>query len=160
MAHDTNEKKPAAQPGAEAATEPTAEEVARALSEQQKVRRDKLARLQAEGRDPFAVVTYKQTHHSTEIKEGFETLEGQTVSLAGRMMSFRDIGKACFADLQDRDGRIQVYTNADLLGPEAYAHFKTWDLGDLIGVEGKVFKTRRSEISVEVTKVTLLAKAL
>jgi lysyl-tRNA synthetase class 2 len=160
MANDTNEKKPVAQEGAEAATEPTAEEAARALSEQQKVRREKLARLQAEGRDPFAVVTYKQTHHSKEIKEGFEQLEGQTVSLAGRMMSFRDIGKACFADLQDRDGRIQVYTNADLLGPEPYAHFKTWDLGDLIGVEGKVFKTRRGEISVEVTKVSLLAKAL
>ena len=160
MANDTNERKPVAQEGAEAATEPTPEEAARALSEQQKVRREKLARLQAEGRDPFAVVTYTQTHHSTEIKEGFETLEGQTVSLAGRMMSFRDIGKACFADLQDRDGRIQVYTNADLLGPEPYSHFKTWDLGDLIGVEGKVFKTRRGEISVEATKVTLLAKAL
>lgn len=160
MANDTNERKPVAQEGAEAATEPTAEEAARALSEQQKVRREKLARLQAEGRDPFAVVTYTQTHHSKEIKEGFEKLEGQTVSLAGRMMSFRDIGKACFADLQDRDGRIQVYTNADLLGPEAYAHFKTWDLGDLIGVEGKVFKTRRGEISVEVTKVSLLAKSL
>ncbi len=133
---------------------------ARIHSEQALVRREKLARLQAEGKDPFAVVTYKQTEHSTQIKEAFETYEGKDVSIAGRMMSFRDIGKASFSDLQDRDGRIQVYANADHLGLEDYARFKTYDMGDIIGVEGKVFKTRRGEISVEARKITLLAKAL
>jgi lysyl-tRNA synthetase class 2 len=165
MAEDKNPKKQSAEAAVAAGDVSGAEDVsgadeARLFSEQQQVRRDKLARLQAEGRDPFAVVTFDQKQHSKEIKDNFEAFEGKEVSLAGRMMSFRDIGKACFADLQDRDGRIQVYTNADLLGTEAYAAYKTWDLGDLIGVEGKAFKTRRGEISVEATKLTLLAKAL
>lgn len=133
---------------------------ARALSEQAAVRREKLAKLQAEGRDPFGVVTWDQTHHSAEIKAGFDALENKDVSIAGRMMSFRDIGKAAFADIQDRDGRVQVYLNADGLGEEAYAQVKTWDLGDLVGVEGYVFKTRRGEISVHAKRMVLLAKAL
>ncbi len=136
------------------------ESARKALSEQQMVRREKLAKLQAEGRDPFAVVTWKQTHHSAEIKQKFEELENKDVSVAGRVMSFRDIGKASFVDLQDRDGRVQVYLNAEGLGDEAYAHVKTWDLGDIIGVEGYVFKTRRGEISVHARRMVLLTKAI
>ena len=136
----------------------------RALSEQALVRREKLVKLQAEGRDPFAVVKFGQSHHSAEIKAGFETtpaeFENKDVAIAGRMMSFRDIGKASFVDLQDRDGRIQIYINADELGAEDYARVKTYDRGDFIGVEGFVFKTRRGEISVHAKKITLLAKAL
>jgi lysyl-tRNA synthetase class 2 len=130
------------------------------LSEQQRVRREKLARLQAEGRDPFAIVTWKQSHHSREIKERFDELENQDVSIAGRIMSFRDIGKAAFIDLQDRDGRIQVYLNAEGLGAESYAHVKTWDVGDIIGVVGYVFRTRRGEMSVHARQMVLLTKAL
>jgi lysyl-tRNA synthetase class 2 len=144
--------------------EATGEEAQRALSEQQRVRREKLARLQGEGRDPFAVVKAEQSHHSAQIKSGYESApeawEGKGVSVAGRMMSFRDIGKASFVDLQDRDGRIQVYVNADELGPEEYGRVKTYDIGDMIEVKGRVFKTRRGEISVHAEKVTLLAKAL
>jgi lysyl-tRNA synthetase class 2 len=132
----------------------------RELSEQQRIRREKLQRLQAEGRDPFAVVAFEQSHHSTQIKSAFEDFENKEVSVAGRMMSFRDIGKASFVDLQDRDGRIQVYINADELGSEEYARVKTYDHGDLIGVAGRVFKTRRGEISVHAKKISLLAKSL
>ena len=99
-------------------------------------------------------------HHSAEIKADFEAFENKDVSVAGRMMSFRDIGKASFVDLQDRDGRIQVYVNADELGAEEYGRVKTYDRGDIIGVEGYVFKTRRGEISVHAKKIALLAKAL
>jgi lysyl-tRNA synthetase class 2 len=137
-----------------------AEALERELSEQALVRREKLVKLQAEGRDPFAIVRFGQTHHSAEIKAGFEALENKDVAIAGRMMSFRDIGKASFVDLQDRDGRVQVYINADELGAEDYARVKTYDRGDFIGVEGFVFKTRRGEISVHAKKITLLAKAL
>ena len=133
---------------------------ARALSEQQRIRREKLAKLQVEGRDPFAVVKFDQTHHSAQIKAEFERLENAPVSVAGRIMSFRDIGKASFVDLQDRDGRVQIYVNADELGAEDYARVKTYDMGDLVGIEGFVFKTRRGEISVHAKKVSLLAKAL
>ncbi len=136
------------------------ESARKALSEQQLVRREKLAKLQAEGRDPFAIVTWKQTHHSTEIKQGFEGLENKDVSIAGRLMSFRDIGKAAFIDVQDRDGRVQVYLNAEGIGEENYAHVKTWDLGDIIGVEGYVFKTKRGEISVHAKRMVLLTKAI
>ncbi|HAP43594.1 MAG: lysine--tRNA ligase [Spirochaetes bacterium GWD1_61_31] len=139
---------------------PAADEAGRALSEQQLVRRQKLAKLQAEGCDPFATLTWKQSHHSKQIKDDFEAMENQTVSLAGRIMSFRDIGKAAFVDLQDRDGRIQLYVNAEDLGAERYAHIKTWDVGDIVGVEGFVFKTRRGEISVHAKRLELLAKAL
>ncbi|TFG81568.1 MAG: lysine--tRNA ligase, partial [Spirochaetales bacterium] len=131
-----------------------------ALSEQQLVRREKLAKLQAEGRDPFAQLTWNQTHHSAAIKQDFEALENKDVSVAGRMMSFRDIGKAAFIDLQDRDGRVQVYLNSEGLGDEAYAHVKTWDIGDIVGVEGYVFKTRRGEISVHAKRMVLLTKAI
>jgi len=159
MAKDQNGKPQAAEaPSPSEAMDEEAE--ARKLSEQQLIRREKLAKLQAEGRDPFAIVRFDQAQPSAEIKEAFETFENKTVSVAGRMRSFRDIGKASFVDLQDRDGRIQLYVNADELGAEEYARVKTYDLGDFIGVEGFVFKTRRGEISVHAKKVTLLAKAL
>ncbi len=136
----------------------------RELSEQQLIRREKLAKLQAEGRDPFAVVKAEQSHHSAEIKAGYEAApqdwENKDVSIAGRMMSFRDIGKASFIDVQDRDGRIQVYINADELGSEEYGRIKTYDIGDIIEVKGRIFKTRRGEISVHARSLTLLAKAL
>jgi lysyl-tRNA synthetase class 2 len=157
MAKDQNGRPQAAEATSEAMDE---EAEARKLSEQQLIRREKLVKLQAEGRDPFAIVRFDQAQHSAEIKGAFETFESKTVSVAGRMRSFRDIGKASFVDLQDRDGRIQLYVNADELGAEEYARVKTYDLGDFIGVEGFVFKTRRGEISVHAKKVTLLAKAL
>jgi lysyl-tRNA synthetase class 2 len=134
--------------------------IERDLSEQQRVRREKLGRLQSEGRDPFAVVKFDQKNHSAEIKAAFEAFENKEVGVAGRVMSFRDIGKASFIDLLDRDGRIQIYANADELGAEEYAWVKTYDHGDIIGVEGIVFKTRRGEISVHAKKITLLTKAL
>jgi len=138
----------------------TPEEEAAQHSEQERVRREKLAKLQAEGKNPFDVVVFDQQQHSTEIKNNFEKFEGQQVKVAGRLMSFRDIGKAAFGDLQDRDGRIQIYTNTDLLGAEEFAHYKTWDIGDIIGVSGKVFRTKRGEISIEAEKVELLSKSL
>ena len=146
--------------GTEASPEPDEAARAQELSEQQRIRREKLAKLQAEGRDPFAVVRFGQDRHSAEIKAGFESFENKDVSVAGRVMSFRDIGKASFVDLQDRDGRIQIYVNADELGSDEYARVKTYDIGDIVGVEGMVFKTRRGEISVHAKKVSLLTKAL
>jgi lysyl-tRNA synthetase class 2 len=152
----TKDTETAAQP----APERDEAEIARELSEQQRVRREKLAKLQAEGRDPFAVVKFDQTHHSAQIKAAFDAFENKEVTVAGRIMSFRDIGKAAFVDLQDRDGRIQIYVNSDELGAEEYGRVKTYDMGDIVGVEGSVFKTRRGEISVHAKKVTLLCKAL
>ncbi|GAB1432118.1 lysine--tRNA ligase [Spirochaetota bacterium] len=144
----------------ENSTELSMEEAQIALSEQQLVRREKLLKLQAEDRDPFATVRWNHSHHSSFIKSNFEALENCDVSIAGRIMSFRDIGKASFIDLQDKEGRIQVYLNAEGLGAEEYAHVKSWDMGDIIGVEGYVFKTRRGEISVHAKRMELLTKAL
>lgn len=136
------------------------EDEARRLSEQQLVRREKLQKLQNDGRDPFLVLTWDQTHHTAEIKENFDKLENSDVSIAGRVMSFRDIGKAAFIDLQDRDGRIQVYLKAEDLGQDEYSEIKTWDVGDIIGVTGYVFRTRRGEMSVHAKNMVLLCKAL
>jgi lysyl-tRNA synthetase class 2 len=129
-------------------------------SEQAGIRREKLKALKEAGKNPFAVVKFNQTHHSGEIKDRFEDFENKEVSVAGRIMAFRDIGKAAFIDLQDRDGRIQIYINATNLGEEAYREIKTYDMGDIIGVTGTVSKTRRGEISVYAASVTLLTKAL
>jgi lysyl-tRNA synthetase class 2 len=129
-------------------------------SEQARIRREKLEALKQAGKNPFAIVNFEQSHHSLEIKNNFEELENKTVSVAGRIMAFRDIGKAAFLDLQDRDGRIQIYINATNLGEEAYAGVKTFDIGDIIGVAGTVSKTRRGEISVYASSVRLLTKAL
>jgi lysyl-tRNA synthetase class 2 len=124
------------------------------------VRREKLAELQAAGQDPFEQVAYDQTHHSDEIRRGFEELEGKEVSLAGRMMSKRVMGKASFCHIQDRDGTMQCYVTRDDLGEEEYKAFKKLDIGDIIGVKGTVFKTKTGEISVHVKELTLLAKSL
>ena len=125
-----------------------------------KVRREKLASLQAEGKDPFVITTYDQTHHTAQIRENFEELEGKDVSIAGRMMFKRKMGKASFGNIQDRDGAIQIYATRDDLGEEAYDGFKKLDIGDIIGVKGFVFKTKTGEISVHCKEITLLSKSL
>nr|WP_040410601.1 lysine--tRNA ligase [Peptacetobacter hiranonis] len=130
------------------------------LSEVLQVRRDKLANLQEMGRDPFKESRYDRTHYSVQVKEGFEALEGETVKIAGRMMSKRIQGKAGFIDIQDAEGRIQSYVRKDRLGDEEYTIFKTYDIGDIVGIEGEVFITKRGEISVKADKVTLLSKSL
>lgn len=130
------------------------------LSEIIRIRRSKLEKLQTEGRDPFTVTKYVRTAYSADIKVCFETMENESVSVAGRVMSKRDMGKAFFADIQDDRGRIQLYVKIDDLGEEAFSEFKKWDIGDIIGAEGFVFRTRRGEISVHCKKVTLLSKSL
>lgn len=136
------------------------EQTAEELSELLQIRRDKLARLQSEGRDPFLEVRFDRTHHSKTVVERFEELENQDVALAGRIMSKRDMGKASFCDLRDQEGRIQLYVKIDEMGEEGYEAFKRLDIGDIIGVRGFVFRTRRGEISVHVKELTLLAKSL
>ncbi len=130
------------------------------LSELLQIRRDKLAALQAAGNNPFAIVTYDKTHHSREILDGFEALEGKSVRIAGRMTSKRIMGKASFLHLLDAQGGIQVYVRRDDIGEEAYQDFKAMDIGDILGIEGTVFKTRTEEISVHVTSLVLLCKSL
>ena len=130
------------------------------LSELLQIRRDKLADLQQSGNDPFQITQYQVTHHSDAIKEQFEALEGQTVSVAGRLMSKRGMGKAVFGDLQDGAGRIQLYVRIDDVGEEALNRFKKCDIGDILGVEGEVFRTKRGEISVKAKNFTLLSKSL
>ncbi len=130
------------------------------LSELLQIRRDKLAELQKQGKDPFQITKYNVTHHSNEVKDRFDELEGQTVSVAGRLMSKRGMGKAVFADLQDVGGRVQLYVRIDDVGEEALAAFKKYDIGDIVGVEGEAFRTKRGEISIKAKTVTLLAKSL
>ncbi len=125
-----------------------------------KVRREKLAALQAAGKDPFQITKYDVTHHSTDIKENFEELEGKTVRIAGRVMSKRVMGKASFCNIQDLPGNIQSYVARDSIGEESYADFKKYDVGDIVGIEGEVFKTKTGEISVHAAQVTLLSKSL
>ncbi|MBO5944694.1 MAG: lysine--tRNA ligase [Clostridia bacterium] len=130
------------------------------LGEQQRIRQEKLKALQEEGRDPFVITKYDQTHHSADIKDGFEALEGKTVRVAGRMMSKRVMGKASFCNIQDLKGNIQSYVARDSIGEEEYKGFKKLDIGDIIGIEGEVFKTKTGEISIHATAVTLLSKSL
>ena len=130
------------------------------LPELLQIRRDKLEELRQVGKDPFAQTKYDVTHHSAEIKERFEELEGQTARLAGRLMSKRGMGKAVFSDLQDGAGRIQLYVRIDDVGEEALAAFKKYDIGDIVGVEGEVFRTKRGEISLKAKTITLLSKSL
>nr|WP_179979139.1 lysine--tRNA ligase [Blautia caecimuris] len=125
-----------------------------------KVRREKLADLQANGKDPFKIVKYDVTHHSQEIKDHFDELESQTVTIAGRMMSKRVMGKASFCHVQDLEGSIQSYVARDSLGEEAYKDFKKLDVGDVIGIRGEVFRTKTGEISIHAAEVTLLSKSL
>ena len=124
------------------------------------VRRRKLAEAQAEGRDPFAVTKYDVTTHAGEIKDNFEQFDQKEVSLAGRLMSRRDMGKANFIDIADVSGRIQAYVRVDDIGEECFNEYRKWDIGDIIGLEGFVFKTRRGEISIHAKKLTLLSKSL
>ncbi len=151
------------------------------INQLRKVRRDKLADLQANGNDPFQIVKYDQTHHAQEIRDNFETMEvvpetdaegkqitpelsaipaEKVVSLAGRMMSKRVMGKASFANLQDKSGRMQLYASRNDLGDESYAAFKKMDIGDIIGVKGFAFRTKTGEISIHVKEMTLLSKSL
>ncbi len=130
------------------------------MSELLKIRRDKLADLQARGKDPFQVTKYDVTHHSEEIKNSLGELEGKTVSVAGRMMSKRVMGKASFCHVQDLQGSIQIYVARDAIGEEAYADFKKYDIGDIIGVRGEVFLTKTGETSIRADEVTLLTKSL
>ena len=125
-----------------------------------KIRREKLAELQENGKDPFVITKYDVTHHSQEVKDQFDTLEGKNVSLAGRMMSKRVMGKASFCNIQDLKGNIQSYVARDSIGEEEYKAFKKLDIGDVIGLEGQVFKTKTGEISIHASKITLLSKSL
>ncbi|MDD7024788.1 MAG: lysine--tRNA ligase [Oscillospiraceae bacterium] len=125
-----------------------------------KVRREKLAQLQEAGKDPFEITKYDVTHHSTEIKDHFEELEGKEVSIAGRMMSKRVMGKASFCNVQDLKGNIQSYVARDSVGEEVYKEFKKYDIGDIIGIKGEVFKTKTGEISIHASSVILLSKSL
>jgi len=130
------------------------------LNDMLRMRREKLAERQAEGKDPFVTVKYDVTRHSDEIHARFEELDGTEVSIAGRMMTKRVMGKASFFDLLDRNGRIQVYARKDELGDDAYAEFRRMDIGDIVGVKGRVFKTHMGEVSVKAAEVTLLCESL
>ena len=129
-------------------------------SELLQIRRDKLSALQQAGKDPFAITKYTVTHHSEEVKANFDTLENTEVTVAGRMMSKRVMGKASFCHVQDLQGTIQAYVARDIIGQEPYADFKKFDIGDLIGIRGTVFKTKTGEISIHAEEVTLLSKSL
>ena len=130
------------------------------VSEILKVRRDKLKALQDAGRDPFTVTKFDVTHHTQEIKDNFDALEGKPVSVAGRLMSKRGMGKVSFCDMQDRTGRIQLYARKDEMDESVYNDFKKYDIGDIVGVNGEVFRTQRGEMSVRCKEVTLLSKSL
>ena len=130
------------------------------LGELLKIRREKLAALQEAGKNPFEITKYDVTHHSSDVKENFEELEGKSVSLAGRIMSKRVMGKASFCHVQDLKGTIQVYVARDNIGEDSYKDFKKYDIGDIVGISGEVFKTKTGEISIHATSVTLLSKSL
>ncbi len=130
------------------------------LSELLQIRRDKLKTLQEAGRDPFHETTYKVTNHTRDIIDNFEDFEGKEVSVAGRLMAKRDMGKASFINILDRYGNVQSYVRKDALGDEIYAEFKKYDIGDIVGIKGVVFKTQKGEISVKASEVTLLSKSL
>ncbi len=130
------------------------------LNELRKIRRDKLKALQEAGRNPFIHETWDVTAHSMDIKENFDAMEDQEVSCAGRIMAFRNMGKASFIDIQDKQGRIQCYVRRDVIGDEEYKWFKTYDIGDIVGVTGTVFKTKHGEVSIKTERVMLLSKSL
>ena len=137
-----------------------APEVQQDLSELLQVRREKLAALQGEGRDPFQETKFVVSHHAQEIKDHFDALEGSEIAIAGRLMSKRGMGKVSFCDLQDKSGRIQLYARKDEMDEEAYNRFKKYDIGDIVGVKGEVFRTQRGEMSVRGKEITLLSKSL
>ena len=130
------------------------------LGELLRIRREKLKALQDAGRDPFQITKFDVTHHTQDIKDNFDAMEGTEVSVAGRLMSKRGMGKVSFCDLQDKTGRIQLYARKDEMDEEEYNRFKKYDIGDIVGVEGEVFRTQRGEMSVRAKKITLLSKSL
>ncbi len=130
------------------------------LSDVIRVRREKLAAMQSEGNDPYTITKYDVDAYSADIVENFDSMEGKEVSIAGRMLSRRDMGKANFLDLSDKKGRIQIYAKIDDIGEENFNAFKKWDIGDIIGVKGTVFRTRRGEVSVHAHSIVLLSKSL
>ena len=133
---------------------------AQELSEILQVRREKLSGLQSEGRDPFQETKFVVSRHAQEIKDHFDELEGSEITIAGRLMSKRGMGKVSFCDLQDKSGRIQLYARKDEMDEEAYNRFKKYDIGDIVGVKGEVFRTQRGEMSVRGKEITLLSKSL
>ncbi len=135
-------------------------EVVLSENEQKQIRVNKLLALQKAGKDPFEITLASQTHHSDEIKASFNELEGKDVIIAGRIMTWRDMGKANFIDIQDRNGRIQAYVRMNDVGEEVFKEFKTWDLGDIVEIKGFVFKTKTGEISVHAKEIRLLSKSL
>ena len=130
------------------------------LGELLQIRRDKLKALQDEGRDPFQITKFDVTHHAQEIKDDFDALEGTVVRVAGRLMSKRGMGKVSFCDMQDKSGRIQIYARKDEMDEDTYNRFKKYDIGDIVGVVGEVFRTQRGEMSVRAREITLLSKSL
>lgn len=132
----------------------------KSLSEILQIRRDKLAKLQSDGQDPYAITKFTRTAYTQEVQTHFEEMDGQAVSMAGRMMSKRIMGRAFFVDIHDDRGKIQLYIKVDNLGEESFEAFKKWDIGDVIGVSGVVFRTKRGEVSIRVTAVQLLSKSL
>lgn len=130
------------------------------LSEQRRIRREKLKKLQEAGRNPFVVETWDVNAYSLDIRNHFDEMEGREVSIAGRMMAKREMGKASFIDIQDKQGRIQCHVKKDILGDEEYGWFKTYDIGDIFGIQGKVFKTRKGEVTIEANRLVLLTKSL
>ena len=130
------------------------------LSEILRIRREKLSGLQSEGRDPFQETKFVVSRHAQEIKDRFDELEGSEVTIAGRLMSKRGMGKVSFCDLQDRSGRVQLYARKDEMDEETYNRFKKYDIGDIVGVKGQVFRTQRGEMSVRAREITLLSKSL
>ena len=145
---------------AETINETNSQERSQEISQERQIRREKLAKLQEEGCDPFQITRCQGDNDSANIKKNFDTLEGQKVSLAGRLMSKRGMGRVSFCDLQDKSGRIQLYARKDEMGEEEYNRFKKYDIGDIVGVKGMVFRTQRGEMSVRVRHVTLLSKSL
>ena len=139
---------------------PNTNEVQEDLSEILKIRREKLFNLQKEGRDPFVETKYVVSHYASDIKDNFDALEGSEITVAGRLMSKRGMGKVSFCDLQDRSGRIQLYARKDEMDAEVYDRFKKYDIGDIVGVTGEVFRTQRGEMSVRCKDVKLLSKSL
>ncbi|MBQ4626593.1 MAG: lysine--tRNA ligase, partial [Clostridia bacterium] len=142
------------------AAAPAEEEQVQDVNELKQIRVEKLEALQAAGKDPFEITLADQSIHCSEIVERFEELENSDVSICGRMMSRRDMGKANFIDIRDLTGRMQIYVKIDEIGEESFAEFKKWDIGDIIEVKGFVFRTRRGEISVHAKALRLLSKSL
>ena len=130
------------------------------LNELLQIRRDKLKALQEEGRDPFTITRFEVSHHAQDIKDNFDAMEGTVVRIAGRLMSKRGMGKVSFCDVQDKSGRIQLYARRDEMDEENYDRFKKYDIGDIVGIEGDVFRTQRGEMSVRAKEITLLSKSL